>query len=542
MQNHYCHCERPKGAKQSYKPEGGGLPSDRQSQNRDCFVIPLRGTPHNDLRNIIKVSFFLFFVFLFFSPLLFSGPEERITLDLKGVEVGELFKILSLKSGRTIITTPEVKGRVSVFLNNLTFDDALDVILTMQDLACEKNDNLVKVMTSVEFEGLFGRKFNEKKKIKVIKLSYAKPSNISNAISSLKSEIGKIIVDEPSGTILLIDSPESVELIESAIKELDMPLETAVFEINYAKSADIKAYLNDLITPGVGQLIIDERSSKAIVSDLPQRLAKIRKLMEVLDETSRQVFISGEIIQVTLNEKYQRGIDWENILTNRKFNGLDFAGKFPLSPDLSAAYGKLNLGTLSRDSYTLVLKQLEDYGKVDVVSRPQIAAVNKEEASILIGSKEAYVTQTSSQSTSTTVTSESVEFIDVGVKLKVTPSIGSDGFITMRIKPELSSVRETLTTNSGSKIPIVETSQSETVVKVKDGAMLLIGGLIKRDNRDDISGLPKISKIPLARGLFSSRVKNDKRSELIIFLSPKLISGDLAKPNIEVKSNEKEKF
>ena len=467
--------------------------------------------------------------------------EERITLDLKGVEVGELFKILSLKSGRTIIATPEVKGRISVFLNNLTFDDALDVILTMQDLACEKNDNLVKVMTSAEFEQSFGRKFNEKKKIKVIKLSYAKPSNIANAISSLKSEIGKIIVDEPSGTILLMDSPEAIGLIEGAIKELDMPLETAVFEINYAKSADIKTYLNDLITPGVGQLIIDERSSKAIVSDLPQRLSKIRKLMEALDETSRQVFISGEIIQVTLNEKYQRGIDWENILTNRKFNGLDFAGKFPLSPDLSAAYGKLNLGTLSRDSYTMVLKQLEDYGKVDVVSRPQIAVVNKEEASILIGSKEAYVTQSSSQSTSTTVTSESVEFIDVGVKLKVTPTISSDGFITMRIKPELSSVRETLTTNSGSQIPIVETSQSETVVKVKDGAMLLIGGLIKRDNRDDSSGLPKISRVPLVGSLFSNRVKNDKRSELIIFLSPKLISGDLAKPNTEVNNDEKEK-
>ena len=102
--------------------------------------------------------------------MLFCGPEERITLDLKGVEVGELFKILSLKSGRTIIATPEVKGRISVFLNNLTFDDALDVILTMQDLACEKNDNLVKVMTSAEYGELFGRKFNEKKKIKVIKL------------------------------------------------------------------------------------------------------------------------------------------------------------------------------------------------------------------------------------------------------------------------------------------------------------------------------------------------------------------------------------
>ncbi|KKT02307.1 MAG: MSHA-type pilus biogenesis protein MshL [Parcubacteria group bacterium GW2011_GWA2_43_17] len=451
--------------------------------------------------------------------------EEKISLDLKGVEIAELFKILSAKSGYTIIATPGVKGRVTVFLNNLSFDDVLDVVLNLQDLACERNGNVVKVMTSAEYEEAFGAKYGERKKVKTIKLSYAKPSNIASVISSLKSEVGKIIVDEPSGTLLLIDSPPALAVMESAIKELDAPLETAVFDINYANANDIKAYLNDLITPGVGQLIIDSRSDKAVVSDLPERLAKIKKLMREFDEASRQVLITGEIIQVALNDKFQRGIEWEQLLSQRKWDDLDLVGKFPLSSSLSS-YGKLSIGTLSRDDYNVIVKLLQEYGDTRILSRPRIVAVNKQEAKILVGSREAYVTQTQSQASSTTVTSESVSFIDVGVKLGVVPTISKDGFITMKIKPEVSSVRETLTTSAGSQIPIVETSETETVVKVKDGSMVMIGGLLKEEKRDDSSGLPAISRLPWIGSLFGTRARQNKKTELVIFLSARLISGE----------------
>ncbi len=452
--------------------------------------------------------------------------EPKITLDLIGVDINELFKILSSKSGRTITTTPGVQGRATVFINNLIFDDALDVILSLQGLACERSENLIKVMTLDEYEKAFGKKFGDRRKIKTVKLKFAKPANVVTVIGAFKSELGKIVVDETSGTILLIDTPQAQSDMEMVIQELDRPLETAVFNINYSKSENIKTYLNDLITPGVGQLIIDDRSGKAVVTDLPARLEKIKKLMEEFDEASRQVLITGEIVQVILNDKFERGIDWEGVFrkSGKTFHSLDLVGKYTAS---LSNYQKLTVGTLSEDNYTAVMNMLDTYGNSRVISRPRLVAVNKEEAKVLVGSKEAYITETSSQSTGSTVTSESVQFIDVGIKLRVVPTIGSDGFITMRIKPELSSVSSTLTTKSGNKIPILETSEAETVVKVKDGTTAMVTGLMKDEKRDNLLGLPGISKIPFLGDGFGTRAKQTLKTELIIFLTPQIISGEI---------------
>jgi general secretion pathway protein D len=151
--------------------------------------------------------------------------------------------------------------------------------------------------------------------------------------------------------------------------------------------------------------------------------------------------------------------------------------------------------------------------------------VNKEEAKLLVGTREAYVTSAQSQAETTTVTSESVQFIDVGVKLSVVPTIGSDGFITMKIKPEVSTVSDTLTTAAGSQVPIVSTSQSETVVKIKDGSTLVITGLMKNNDVDSNTGLPGLSKIPVIGSLFASKSKQRNKSELVIFITPKIITG-----------------
>ncbi|MCM8789414.1 MAG: hypothetical protein NC916_00115 [Candidatus Omnitrophica bacterium] len=450
--------------------------------------------------------------------------DDKITLDLQGVDINELFKMLSQKSGLTIITSPKVQGRVTVYLNKLSFKDALDVIITRQNLAYEREGNLIKVMTTEEYEQTFGKQFGEKKEVKTVKLQFAKPSNIFNLISSLKSSIGNIIVDDASGTILLIDSPSTISLIESAIKELDQPLETAIFDINYARSADIKANLESLITPGLGQLIIEERNNKAIVSDLPKRLAKIREIIAALDEESRQVLISGEIIEITLSDKFSRGIDWEKVFSERTLDSLNLAGSFSQSTLASAPYQKISVGTLAQNNYTSTLKLLQEFGDTKTLSRPRVVVVNKEEAKVLVGRREAYITETQSQ-TDTVVTAETVNFIDVGVKLNVTPTIGKDGYITMRIKPEVSDTGIPLTTASGNIIPIVSTSETETVVKVKNGSTIMIAGLMKEQKSDTIKGIPVLSRIPLLGVLFGNRIKNPTKTELVIFLTPQIISG-----------------
>ncbi|MDD5465545.1 MAG: tetratricopeptide repeat protein [Candidatus Omnitrophica bacterium] len=454
-----------------------------------------------------------------------ESSKDKISLDLKNVDIIELLRIVSLKTGRTIVPSKEVSGRITIYLSQVTFDDVLDIILVTQGLALNKKDNLYYVMSEAEYKKRYGRDYVDQRKIETAKLSYAKPSIIFNALSQLKSDVGKIVVDEASGTIILIDIPEKLELLGKTIKELDQPLTTAIYDLNYAKPADAKAQLSLAITPGTGEVIIDERNGKAILSDLPRKIDKLGMLVREIDEESRQVYIEADIVELTLDDKFQRGIDWQKLYSSAAMDGLAFAGYFPAT--LTAAYQKISVGTLATDHYQAILNFLNTYGTTNIVSQPRIAVVNNEEANIMVGTREAYITQTQSQATSTTVTSETVEFIDVGVKLKVAPKISADGFITMKLKPEVSSVQQTITTNLGSRIPIVQTSQSETVVKIKDGMMIMIAGMTKLENTDSINGWPGLSKIPLLGILFSSRVKEAKRTEVIIFLTPRLSRGDV---------------
>jgi MSHA biogenesis protein MshL len=453
----------------------------------------------------------------------FSGGSDKISLDLKNVDIVELLRIVSLKTGKTIVPSKEVSGRITVYLSNVAFNDVLDIILLTQGLALNKKDNVYYVMSDAEYKKMFGRDYVDQRKIETVKLSYAKPAVVFSALSQLKSEVGKIVVDETTGTIILIDIPEKLELLRKSIKELDQPLKTTVFDLNYAKSADAKTQLNAAITPGTGSVIIDERSGKAIVTDLPKKMDNLGMLVRELDEESRQVYVEADIIELTLSDEFERGIDWEKIWTSAAMDGLTFAGYFPAT--LTAAYQQIGVGTLDVNHYSAVIQFLNTYGKTNVISQPRIAVVNNEEANIMVGVREAYITQTQSQATSTTVTSESVEFVDVGVKLKIVPRIGADGFITMKLKPEVSSVKETITTELGSRIPIVQTSQSETVVKVKDGTMIMIAGMTKTEDIDTIKGWPILSKIPWLGIFFSYRSKSLTKTEVIIFLTPHLTSG-----------------
>lgn len=451
-----------------------------------------------------------------------ESPKDKISLDLKNVDIVELLRIVSLKTGRTIVPSKEVSGRITVYLSQVAFDDVLDIILLTQGLALNKKDNVYYVMTEAEYKKMYGRDYVDQREIRTVKLAYAKPSIIFNALGQLKSDVGKIVVDEASGTIILIDIPEKLEMLEKTIKELDQPLATAIYDLNYIKPADAKAQLNAAITPGTGEVIIDERSGKAIISDLPRKIDKLGMLVREIDEESRQVYVEADIVELTLDDKFERGIDWEKVYTSAAMDGLAFAGYFPAT---LTAYQKISVGTLATNHYKAILNFLSTYGKTNIISQPRIAVINNEEANIMVGTREAYITGTQSQATSTTVTSETVEFVDVGVKLKIVPRIGADGFITMKLKPEVSSVQSYLSTDI-SRVPIVQTSQSETIVKVKDGMMIVIAGMTKVEDTDTIKGWPILSKIPFLGAFFGYRAKEVKRTEVIIFLTPHLMPND----------------
>jgi len=461
-----------------------------------------------------------------------SENSGTISLDLRGIEITELLKVLSQKLNKNIIPSKNVTGRVSLFLNNVRYEDVLDILMASQGLAYEdKGNNIILIVTESEYQALYGKGFDERKEMITLKAEYASPKMIFTALSNLKSTIGNVIVDEITGTIILIDIPEKLKEMTEVFKKIDKPNSTEAFELQYAKAEDIEDDITSIVTDGVGSVVADERTNSLIITDLPGNMHKIRQAVMMLDQPTKQVFIEAAIVQVTLEDEFFYGIEWTAIMNDPSFWGSVLTGSFANAAiTTTTGFGQLALGSLKNNNFQATLNLLNSLGDIKILSRPTIACLNNEEAVIHVGKREAIVTGTTSQSGESTITSDSVEFVDIGLKLTVVPTINRDGFITMKIKPEVSSVTSTVTTGSEDEprsiIPIITTSEAETTMKIKDGSMIMIAGLRETDNRKTINGIPYLDEIPILGSIFSNRASEKNQTEIVVFLTPHIIEGD----------------
>ncbi len=445
-------------------------------------------------------------------------------LELKDMDIGDVLKLISKKSGLNIVKGRNVKGQVTIYLKDVDVRDALRIIMESNDLAYAEEDGIISVMTAKDYELAFGHRFGEKTQIKIYQLKHASAADAVALLSQIKSIIGKVIADEKSNTVVLIDTPERLEAMDRLVQEIDVAVGTQVFKLSYAKAEDVSKQIEEIITKNIGLVKYDERSNKVIVTDTTQKLKRIENLIDAFDEKHKEVSISAKIIQLTLTDQYKMGVDWEAIVSD--YHSLTLKSDFDI---LSATdkKGKVSIGTLSTDDYTAFVEALDTIGTTDILSSPSITVINNEEAKILVGSTQPYVTTTTTTpSSGATTTAESVNFIDVGVQLYVTPTIHDDGYITMNIKPEVSSVTSFLTTGNNNQIPVVETSEAETTVMVKDRTTIVIGGLIKDEKLETVKKVPLLGDVPVLGNIFRNKDSYVRKTEIVIFLTPEIISGD----------------
>jgi general secretion pathway protein D len=220
------------------------------------------------------------------------------------------------------------------------------------------------------------------------------------------------------------------------------------------------------------------------------------------------------------------------VLNEMGANGM---GSFPFSGTTSnfaasqpvVAGQALHYGIISNhNDFDIFNKYLQTLGQTKVLSNPKIVVVNNQEAKIHVGERQAYVTTTTTSGQSTSTVAEEVTFVDVGIQLSVTANINDDGYITMKVKPEISSVVDTLTTPTGNKIPIIDTSLTETTVMMKNGTTLVIGGLRKEEKTLSSQGVPGLSKIPFVGFIFKSETSETEMTETLVMMTPYIISGD----------------
>ena len=461
-----------------------------------------------------------------------KGPTQTISLDLKGVNILDVLKLISKESGLNIAAGQNVRGTVTIFLKDVDIWDALRIVLETNGLAYEREGSLVKVMTDQDYERIFGERFHEKTEIKVVSLLYSEAMTVSQSLNQVKTRVGRIVVDERANTLILIDIPERIEDMLKIVKQIDVPAETRVFELNYANAEEIKTKLDEILTKGVGKISLDKRTNKIVVRDTPQKLAEMQKIVEAFDERARQVLIDAKIVQIELNDEYSLGVQWDAI-----FAGIDAqaGGNFSVIGDIVGASspvtgGAITVASLNDQGYKILFEALETMGRTEIVSSPRIAALNNQEAKVLVGTRQPFVTETTTTpATGGSVTAEAVTFVDVGVNLTVTPTITNDGFVLMKIKPEVSSLGTPLTTSKGNQIPVVSTSQAETNVLVKNGNTVVLAGLIENRKTERESRIPILGRLPIIGDAFRSRTIGSsnlpEKKELVIFLTPTIMNG-----------------
>ncbi len=489
------------------------------------------------MRRFVIVGICLVAIFVGSTPPAFAqtevqAPKETISLDLKGVNILDVLKLISKESGLNIAAGQNVRGTVTIFLKDVDIWDALRIVLETNGLAFEREGNLVKVMSEQDYERFFGERFQEKTRLRVVPVQYSTALSISQALNQVKTRIGRIVVDERANTLILIDVPERIDQMIEIIKEIDVPAETRVFELSYANAEETKTKLDEIVTKGSGTVRIDKRTNKIVVSDTPQKLEEIAKMIEAFDERTSEVLIDAKIVQIELDDEYSLGVQWETI-----FAGIDAraGGHFSVISDVvntasPVTGGALAVGTLDQQGYKFLFEALETIGRTEIVSSPRIAAINNQEAKVLVGTRQPYVTQTTTTpATGATTTAESVTFVDVGVNFTVTPTVTKDGYVLMKVKPEVSSLGTPLTTSTGNKIPVVSTSEAETNVLVKNGNTIVLAGLIENRERDTTTKVPLFGNLPLIGALFQSRTHGETslpdKKELVIFLTPTIITG-----------------
>lgn len=479
-------------------------------------------------KTFLTLAFVFLTVCVFFIPRLNAQNEQAqeppaeaepiISMDFQDAGIKDILKIFSMQSGMNFIASEGVADRkVTLYLDKVPLSQAMDKIFSANNLSYELDSKanifVVKDLGKIEIET-------------VTKVFYLKHASVSS--SSLKEEESKNIVSESTDSSGSSSDSSSSSSGSSSTGKWKVEDESG---ITYA----VKKLLS-----GNGSMIEDYRTNSLIVTDTPARMKVITQVITALDIEIPQIMLEVEMLDVSKNAIDKLGVKYgQTPLTAYIFGaaasmGFPYAGWTKL---FNTGDGSLNInpgsidddGTVVGNPYQIQFDFLKSQSDTKILARPRIMTLNNEPAEIKITTNEAIgqITDTQGQGTASTTTT-SAERVETGVSLRVTPQINSDtGEITMFIYPKVKDAA-TSTFNTTFKDP--EERSTKSVVRIKDGETVVIGGLIRNDLSETITKLPVLGDIPIIGGLFRHKNKDkDRERELLVFITPRIVKSNQAK-------------
>jgi len=440
------------------------------------------------------------------APTLFNPDRiyegEKLTLNFQDIETRAVLQLLADVSGRNIVVSDTVQGNVTLRLQGVPWDQALDIVLATKGLDMRENGNVIIVAPAEEISARELADLESRKEIKqlepmvaeYVQVNYAKASDLADLIAggsggnALLSERGSVGIDDRTNTLLLQDTIDSIASIRKLVATLDIP---------------------------VRQVLIESRI--VIVNDDFSRDLGIRWGATIIKESG------GGLITTTGRATGTDGII-NDAADNINAGGSPFPVGIPALDDrfnvnlpVGNPAGQFALAILDDDYLIdLELSALQAEGRGEVISSPRVITANQKEATIKQGVEIPY--QQSASSGATTI-----QFKEAVLRLTVTPQITPDDRIIMDLLVTKDSIGEIVPTGRGASVPSIDTRSIETQVLVNNGQTVVLGGIYETDQRETVTKVPYLGDIPFLGTIFKSTRVNSQKSELLIFVTPKIL-------------------
>lgn len=308
-------------------------------------------------------------------------------------------------------------------------------------------------------------------------------------------------------------------------QQLADAMQTRHYQLNALSINDVQQQLPQFLSSN-GKMIIHPQHNSFVVVDRPEVLAAIDEFVAAADARERQVMIEAHLVEVALDKRDEFGFSWTWLdprITGERITGTVAQTLLPESTNFRVA--------LNNQHFNSIFQALQTHGNTNLLSSPTITTLNNKEAKVEITEDIPYIQSTTTIDTGGTGTStstETVEFITVGVKLTVLPEIGQDDCIKMKVTPEVS---EAPTRYLG--IPVVEKRSADTTLLVRSEQTMVLGGLIRENMADTERRVPILGSIPILGNLFKSKDKTIVKVELLIFITPRIITDELAARQVD---------
>jgi type II secretory pathway component GspD/PulD (secretin) len=425
------------------------------------------------------------------------SSQGLISLELRNAEITDVISALAKLANVNIVTDSDVKGRITVRLVNVTFEDALRLVLEPNGLAyATVGPNLIVAKKEKIARPVL-------RQYQVANMQAAQFVGIYLPLTGLKKE--QAVVDDGTNSILVVGTVEDQAKVADLLARVDIPVErtvTRVIKLSYIDAAAfvdlMGARLPDTVTKAAK---VDKVSNSIVLTASAGQMQIIDALLQQLDTALPQVMIEAMVLEVPNQVTKNLGVAWQ---TTTPFTLNFTGGQYPCCAQVS----------ITSPAILATLNTLIQENKSRLLANPRLAVRDGETARMNIGDKIPFQV-INAQGV------PSVVIIEAGVKLEVTPRINADNFVTVKMHPEVSSIKTAPA--AGGVPPTIATREADSSLTVKDGTPIVLAGLIRKDEIQTTVKIPLLGDIPILGWLFKSTSTDKSDNEVIFVITPHIL-------------------